>query len=173
MKATMPTYVLITPDETAAISMVSKEWSGGLPMTVLYRSDGSIAYFRQGVVRHDILQKEIEKVLAPAPAAVTQQQIVELPLPALTRTAEDGVHDALRDIEAGKPSIFVYGLMPGNVLDGVEKLQTRYNLGIRGSGCFVPFEGEAYAKAYNRTVVSELTKRHGEKIRSLLSFANQ
>ena len=34
MKASMPTYVLITPDETAAISMISKDWSGGLPMTV-------------------------------------------------------------------------------------------------------------------------------------------
>ena len=55
MKATMPTYVLITPDETAAISMVSKDWSGGLPMTVLYKRDGSSAYFGQGDVRHDIL----------------------------------------------------------------------------------------------------------------------
>ena len=71
MKATMPTYVLITPDETAAISMVSKEWSGGLPMTVLYKPDGSIAYFRQGVVRHDVLQKEIDKVLAATTTTVT------------------------------------------------------------------------------------------------------
>ena len=173
MKASMPTYLLITPDETAAISMISKDWTGGLPMTVLYAPSGKLAYFRQGVVRHDILQKEIEKVLAPAPAAVTQQQIVELLLPPITRTAEEGVDDALRDIKAGKPNLYVYGLMPSGVLEGIETLQKRYKFSVRGSGCFVPFQGDAYATAYNRTVVSALAQKHGEKIRNILSFANQ
>jgi thiol-disulfide isomerase/thioredoxin len=173
MKAPMPTYVLITPDETAAISMVSKDWSGGLPMTVLYRSNGGVAYFRQGPVRQAILQKEIDKLLAPASAPVSQQQFVDLPIPSITRTAEDGVADAFRDVENGKPNFFVYGLMPAGVLDRIETLQKRYNFGIRGSGCFVPSQGDAYAKAYNRTVIDKLAKRHGVKIRDLLSFANQ
>lgn len=173
MKAPMPTYVLITPDETAAISMVSKDWSGGLPMTVLFKPDGGTAYFRQGIVRYAILQKEIDKVLAPAPPTAGLEQIVYSPLPARTRTAEDGVNDARRDIEGGKPSVFVYGLMPSGVMYQAESLQQRYNFGIRGSGCFVPDEGEAYARSYNRTVINALAKRHGNKLRSLLSFANQ
>lgn len=80
MKATMPTYLLVTPDETAAISMISKDWAGGLPMTVLYDPSGKLSYFRQGVVRHDILQKEIDKVLAPVTTTVTRQQILDLPI---------------------------------------------------------------------------------------------
>ena len=68
MKASMPTFVLITPDETAAISMVSKDWSGALPLTILFKSDGSVGYLRQGIVRHDILQKEINKLLIPLTA---------------------------------------------------------------------------------------------------------
>ncbi|QYO67183.1 TlpA family protein disulfide reductase [Leptolyngbya sp. 7M] len=63
MKATMPSYLLITPDETAAISMVSKDWAGGLPFTVLFKADGSIAYSRQGIVKHSVLQGEIDKLL--------------------------------------------------------------------------------------------------------------
>jgi thiol-disulfide isomerase/thioredoxin len=174
MKATMPTYVLITPDETAAISMVSKEWSGGLPMTVLYKPDGSIAYFRQGVVRHNILQKEIDKILTPAISTVVNARpIVDLPLLRNLRTAEDGANDALRDIKEDKASVFVYGLMPSGVWDGIERAQKLYSFGVRGSGCFVPVEGEGYAMAYNRTVVDALVRKHGEKIRGLLSFANQ
>jgi thiol-disulfide isomerase/thioredoxin len=63
MKATMPTYLLITPDETAAIQMVSKDWAGGLPFTVLFKTDGSIAYSRQGIVKHSVLEAEINKLL--------------------------------------------------------------------------------------------------------------
>lgn len=94
MKATMPTYLLITPDETAAISMVSKEWAGGLPFTVLYEPSGKISYFRQGLVRHDILQQEIDKLLVATPTAAARQQIVDLPLRSNIPTAEEGVKDA-------------------------------------------------------------------------------
>ena len=34
-KASMPAYLLKTPDEDAAISLVTKEWSGNLPLTIL------------------------------------------------------------------------------------------------------------------------------------------
>jgi thiol-disulfide isomerase/thioredoxin len=63
MKATMPTYLLVTPDETAAIASVSKEWAGGLPFTVLYAQDGSIAYSRQGLVKLPTMRTEIDKLL--------------------------------------------------------------------------------------------------------------
>lgn len=63
MKAEMPAYLLVTPDETAAIAMVSKEWQGGLPFTVLFAPTGEIAYSRQGIVRPEVLRAEIGKLL--------------------------------------------------------------------------------------------------------------
>lgn len=64
MKATMPTYLLVTADETAAIAAVSKDWSGGLPFTILIAADGSTAYSRQGLIKFEKVRDEIEKVLA-------------------------------------------------------------------------------------------------------------
>jgi thiol-disulfide isomerase/thioredoxin len=173
MKATMPTYVLITPDETAAISMVSKDWAGGLPFTVLYEPGGKISYFRQGIVRHDILQKEIEKVLAPPAEAAGVVQIVELSLPSVKKTAEQGIADAQRDLREGKAKVFDYGLKPGTAAtNNDEALQKKYGVGFRRSGCFVPFEGDAYATAYNRTVLAALKNKHGEKVSQLYWSAN-
>lgn len=65
MKATMPTFLLVTADETAAIQMVSKDWAGALPFTVIYAPDGTMSYFRQGIVKHDVLQAELDKLLKP------------------------------------------------------------------------------------------------------------
>ncbi len=171
MKATMPTYLLITPDETAAISMVSKEWAGGLPFTVLYESGGKIAYFRQGIVRHDILQKEIDKVLTVP--AVIPTQIVELPLLRRIRSIDDGIADAKRDVAKGEYSLFRYGFSPSIPEEFFDGLKAKYSVSVRNSGCFVPVEGEEYVKGYNQTVINTLTKRHGEKMRGLLAFANQ
>ncbi len=69
MKAEMPAYLLITPDETAAIASVAKDWSGGLPFTILFAPDGTVAYQRQGFIKHDVVTKEIDKLL---PAALSQ-----------------------------------------------------------------------------------------------------
>ncbi len=63
MKATMPSYLLITPDETAAIASVSKDWAGGLPFTVLFASTGELAYSHQGIVKLETLRAEINKIL--------------------------------------------------------------------------------------------------------------
>lgn len=63
MKAEMPTYLLISADENTLISSIAKDWSGGLPFTILYNEKGEIAYFRQGKVNHETLKGEIEKTL--------------------------------------------------------------------------------------------------------------
>ncbi len=68
MKAEMPAFLLHTPDENAAITMVSKDWSGNLPMTILYTSDGKMAYVRNGKIRANAVTAEIDKLLVPAPA---------------------------------------------------------------------------------------------------------
>lgn len=66
VKAEMPAYLLRTADESAAIALVAKNWSGNLPMTVLFNPAGETAYIRMGVVKHDVLTAEIEKVLGGA-----------------------------------------------------------------------------------------------------------
>ncbi|MFM9904803.1 MAG: TlpA family protein disulfide reductase [Pyrinomonadaceae bacterium] len=66
MKAEMPAFLLKTPDESAAIALVSKEWEGNLPMTILFTPDGAVAYMRKGKIKSIAVTAEIDKVLAPA-----------------------------------------------------------------------------------------------------------
>lgn len=64
MKAEMPAYLLKTDDESAAITMVSKDWKGNLPFTVLINPAGEIVYSRNGKLRYEAATAEIEKSLA-------------------------------------------------------------------------------------------------------------
>jgi thiol-disulfide isomerase/thioredoxin len=63
MKAEMPTYLLTSADENTLISSIAKDWSGGLPFTILYNEKGEITYLRQGKVNHETVKSEIEKTL--------------------------------------------------------------------------------------------------------------
>ena len=63
MKAEMPTYLLTGADENTLISSIAKDWSGGLPFTILYNEKGEITYLHQGKVKHETLKSEIEKTL--------------------------------------------------------------------------------------------------------------
>jgi len=67
MKAEMPAYLLKTSDDSAAIELVSKNWQGNLPLTILFDVSGRTAYERNGKFKYDTLLTEIEKVLAPKP----------------------------------------------------------------------------------------------------------
>ena len=69
MKAAMPTYLLITPDEDAAMRVVTPEWAGNLPMTIIFAPNGSTAYLRKGKIRVETLSAEIDKLLAPSKTA--------------------------------------------------------------------------------------------------------
>ena len=64
MKAEMPTYLLLSEDESALISSVTKDWSGGLPFTILYNTKGELVYFHQGKVKLETLKAEIDKSLS-------------------------------------------------------------------------------------------------------------
>ena len=64
MKAEMPTYLLKTDDEGAAISMVYKDWQGGLPFTIFLDSKGLVVYNRQGKIVDEVLRKELDKTVA-------------------------------------------------------------------------------------------------------------
>ena len=65
MKATMPAYLLYSADESEIIPKIAKDWTGGMPFTILYTPNGGIAYFRQGKIKTDILRSELEKLTAP------------------------------------------------------------------------------------------------------------
>jgi thiol-disulfide isomerase/thioredoxin len=62
MKAAMPSYLLVTSDEEAVITSIAKDWTGGLPFTVLYNDKGDMQYFRQGKVKVDLLRSELDKL---------------------------------------------------------------------------------------------------------------
>ncbi|MFT3742780.1 MAG: TlpA disulfide reductase family protein [Pyrinomonadaceae bacterium] len=80
VKAEMPAYLLKTADETAAITMVAKDWSGNLPLTILIAPSGETAYIRMGKIKMETVTAEVEKVLAaPAPALSSKHQVIELP----------------------------------------------------------------------------------------------
>ena len=64
VKANMPAYLLRTPDESAAIALVSKNWGGNLPMTILFNADGAASYERNGKIRSEVLRENIRKLLS-------------------------------------------------------------------------------------------------------------
>ena len=66
MKAGMPTFLLVTPDESAAISSVTKEWAGALPFTVIYDPKGALVFVHQGIIKPDEVRAELNKLLPPA-----------------------------------------------------------------------------------------------------------
>ncbi len=43
--------------------MVSKDWTGNLPMTILFNTDGSVSYYRNGKIRFEVLRDNIRKLL--------------------------------------------------------------------------------------------------------------
>jgi hypothetical protein len=54
-------YLLKTSDEDAAMAIVSKDWQGGLPYTILFNPQGEPVYSKQGKFKPDVLKAEIEK----------------------------------------------------------------------------------------------------------------
>lgn len=66
MKARMPAYLLHTTDEDAAIKMISSDWSGNLPMTVVYGSDGKLVYKRNGKIFYQTVAANLDKLLSSA-----------------------------------------------------------------------------------------------------------
>jgi thiol-disulfide isomerase/thioredoxin len=67
MKAQMPAYLLATTDDEAAIAVVSKDWTGGLPFTILFDAKGGVLYSRQGKVKLDFLKAALAKSISADP----------------------------------------------------------------------------------------------------------
>ncbi len=86
MKAKMPTYLLYTSKENEVIGSISKDWSGGLPFTVLYNQKREITYVHQGVVKPDILKAKINELITSKTASYS---------------FSNGVTDAGKDLASG------------------------------------------------------------------------
>lgn len=61
MRSDSPAYLLKTPDADAAINLVSEDWQGALPFTILFNAHGETMYSKQGKFETDVLVDEIEK----------------------------------------------------------------------------------------------------------------
>ncbi len=70
MKAEMPAYLLKAQDDDVAISIVSKNFTGALPFTILYMPGGREVYFRQGKIKVETVRAELDKLLNPQPVTV-------------------------------------------------------------------------------------------------------
>ncbi len=73
MKVEMPSYLLKTPSEEAAIAFVSKDWQGGLPFTILFNAGGETIYIKQGKFDTAFLRAEIEKTLTETQEKISQK----------------------------------------------------------------------------------------------------
>ena len=62
MKAKMPAYLLYTMKENEVIGAISKDWSGGLPFTVLYNEKREVVFTKQGKVKPEILTAKISEL---------------------------------------------------------------------------------------------------------------
>lgn len=75
MKAEMPAYLLKTADENEAIALVSKDWQGALPFTILFDPSGKEVYARQGKINLATVRSEIDKMVAPIVESKTGAKI--------------------------------------------------------------------------------------------------
>ena len=64
MKATMPAYLLNVSDPDPAIKAVDPQWQGDLPATILYTTNGQVAFKHFGRVNTGELRQAIDKVIA-------------------------------------------------------------------------------------------------------------
>lgn len=157
MKATMPAYLLKTNDEESAISAVSKDWSGGLPFTILINGKGELVYTRQGKIKPDILRMELDKLIEIKTASqITNQSNLELPNPRAEYTYEKGKSDAQKDIADGKFIIRTYGMTPGSK-QNTSEMKEKYGIEIFDDS-IKPVE---YLKGYNEISKMEIKRKFG------------
>jgi thiol-disulfide isomerase/thioredoxin len=70
MKAKMPAFLLYTMKENEVIGAISKDWSGGLPFTVLYNEKREVVFTKQGKVEPEILTSIINETLQKTSAKI-------------------------------------------------------------------------------------------------------
>ena len=175
MGSNMPAYLLHTPDEGAAITIVSKNWAGNLPMTVLFDTGGNIAYSRNGKIRYEAVNAEINKLLTPTTTLKSESIVLrEAPIVELKPsivTFDEGVADAKRDIVLGEYKIIRYGMTPGFLpSQKFDQLLKKYSVTISDRGCIVSQGFPEYARGYNETSRVAFQEKFGMGVASKLGF---
>jgi len=74
MRATMPAYLLNTPDQEAAMNAVDPQWSGALPATFLFDGKNQIVFKRMKRISEAELRAAIEKTLVKQKSEVRSQK---------------------------------------------------------------------------------------------------
>lgn len=158
MKATMPTYLLKTNDENAAIEAISKDWQGGLPFTILYDGKGTVVYSIQKKFVPIVLRGEIDQVLAKQTKSSAFEQ---------------GKSDAQKDIANGDLIYKFYNHTRLN--DGVVKgFERNYGIKIQVVNISSNHEFQSannvykelyqYAKGYNSISERKIIEKQGEEV---------
>jgi thiol-disulfide isomerase/thioredoxin len=142
MKAGMPAYLLKTENEGEAIALVSKDWQGGLPFTILFDASGKEAYLRQGKIKVETVRAEIDKTLNP---------------PKPESAFEKGKLDAEKDLAAGKLIFKADYISPHWRNTAGEYGITLDLIPARNA------EEIQYLKGYNSISEAEISKKFGEK----------
>lgn len=189
MKAEMPAYLLKTPDESAAIALVSKNWAGNLPLTILYNTSGVVAYEKNGKIKYETATAEIDKVLVVQTKAAVGMQHIVLPdtesvnsvvvvrpieiLPTMESlySYEKGVEAASRDFDSGAYAILQYGLTPAIPQEQLDELKRRYSVTVKGAGCVILAGYDKYVWGYNSVMKVALEKKFGIGVRDYIAFA--
>lgn len=169
MKATMPAYLLRTTDENAVISLISKDWHGGLPFTILYAATGDIAYARQGKITLEVVKSKIDDLRTKDESRFAgTTQITQLPVgkiisihPKRKYNFEKGLEDAKKDVASGKYVIMRYGFGPGVSPRTKENVKSKKNIEIRNFGCSVSTNLIQYINGYNKISKAAINSKFG------------
>jgi thiol-disulfide isomerase/thioredoxin len=150
VKATMPTYLLKTADEDAAITAISKDWQGGLPFTILYDGKGAVVYNKQAKFVPDVLRKQIDEILDKQ----SQQSAFER-----------GKSDAQKDISEGRLiyKLFNYSQNERNDIT-IKAFQKNHDITIQNFITFPSSESFSYVKAYNLVSESKILEKQAGKV---------
>lgn len=160
----MPAYLLKTPDESAAVESVSKDWQGALPFTIFYNQAGETVYSKQGKFKTETLRAEIEKVLTG------EKKVVDaLPEVGADLTYDKGKSDAQKDVAAGKLVVKSYGLPSPEWFASAKRLLENYGIETFGYGCVVSGGLIGYVRGYNEISEAAIKKKFGKTSDELLA----
>ncbi|HEX9962369.1 MAG TPA: redoxin family protein [Pyrinomonadaceae bacterium] len=142
MKAEMPAYLLKTADESEAIALVSKDWQGALPFTILFDASGKEIYVRQGKIKVEAVRAEIDKALNP---------------PKPESAFDKGKRDAVKDLAAGKLILKVNYLPPF-------RRNTALKYGVTMEPRAYRTQEIEYIRGYNSISEAEILRKFGEDV---------
>lgn len=169
MKAEMPAYLLKTADESSVITSISKDWQGGMPFTVLFASNGDLAYSRQGLIKIDTVRQTLAGLInRGSQGPVELSKFLSIPA---KPTFDDGVVKAKSDFAKGEYFLLRYGLTPAIPLEHLRMLKRKYRIVVSEFGCLVPAGYDQYVLGYNEIMIAKLIGKFGQSVIQQVRFA--